>query len=231
MNTVKICSLRRPVHAQYVAEAGADLFGLIFAEARRQVTPLVAREIVDEARRLHSGLRAVGTFVGHRADDINLIADEVGLDLVQLHRSDVLADGGRIERPVLLVIHTGPATTLESVSSAANAIVESGSLLAGIIVDGFKAGSHGGTGTKADWSLARELAEIYPVILAGGLHTENVGGAIESVGPAGVDVSSGVETDGEKDRAKIIAFVREARAGFERDLIGRVNLVPLSQST
>jgi phosphoribosylanthranilate isomerase len=231
MNTVKICSLRQPVHAQYVAEAGADLFGLIFAEARRQVTPLVAREIVDEARRLHSGLRAVGTFVDHRADDINLIADEVGLDLVQLHRSDVLAEGGRIERPVLLVIHTGPATTLESVSSAATAIVESGSLLAGIIVDGFKAGSHGGTGTKADWSLARELAKIYPVILAGGLHAENVGGAIESVGPAGVDVSSGVETDGEKDRAKIIAFVREARAGFERDLLGRVNVVPLSQST
>ena len=229
-NTVKICSLRQPVHAQYVAEAGADLFGLIFAEARRQVMPLVAREIVAEARRLDSRLRAVGVFVDHRADDINLIADQVGLDLVQLHRPDVVVDGGHIERPVLLVIHTGPATTPESVSSAATAIVESGSLLAGIMVDGFKAGSQGGTGTKADWALARELAKIYPLILAGGLNAENVGGAIESVVPAGVDVSSGVETDAEKDRAKIIAFVREARAAFESDSFGRVDVVPLGQS-
>jgi phosphoribosylanthranilate isomerase len=230
-NTVKICSLRQPVHAEYVAEAGADLFGLIFAEARRQVTLPVAREIVDEAHRLQSGLRAVGAFVDHRPDDINLIADAVGLDLVQLHRPEILAERTRIERPVLLVIHTGPATTLESVSSAAAAIVESGSSLAGIIVDGFKAGSHGGTGTNADWAIAREIASTFPVLLAGGLHPENVGQAIDAVGPAGVDVSSGVETDGEKDRAKIIAFVREARSAMAGASLGRVNVVPLSQST
>ena len=113
--TVKICSLRQPLHAEWVVEAGADLFGLIFANARRQVSRPVAREIVSRARALRpdGSLRSVGVFVEQSIDDINQTADEVGLDLVQLHRPEVLARAGRIERPVILVVHAGEDTTVD----------------------------------------------------------------------------------------------------------------------
>jgi phosphoribosylanthranilate isomerase len=82
------------------------------------------------------------------------------------------------------------------------------------IIDGYRAGEHGGTGVRADWELAREVAKQRPIILAGGLDPENVEAAIAAVGPVGVDVSSGVETGGVKDIAKIEAFVRRAKLGF-----------------
>jgi phosphoribosylanthranilate isomerase len=224
--TVKICSLQQPVHAEYVVEAGADLFGLIFAEARRQVSVPAAREIVGQARTLRAdgGPRAVGVFVEQVANDINRIADEVGLDLVQLHRPEA-AVGQRIERPVIVVIHATPQTTGSAVADYIGAIEESGTLVAGIAVDAYSASSHGGTGKVAEWAIARQLARSYPTLLAGGLHPDNVAGAILAVSPYGIDVSSGVETDGEKDRAKIIAFAHAARSAFAAS-VRQVNDVP-----
>jgi phosphoribosylanthranilate isomerase len=228
--TVKICSLRQPVHAEYVVEAGADLFGLIFAEARRRVSAPVAREIVGQARKLRpdSGPRAVGVFVEQDANDINRIADEVGLDLVQLHRPEAII-GHRIERPAIVVVHATPQTAADAVTAQIAAIEASGTHVAGIAVDAFSANSHGGTGRVADWAIARELVRSFPVLLAGGLHPGNVAEAIQTVGPFGVDVSSGVETDGEKDLAKIIAFAQAARAAFAAS-VRQVDVVPLGQS-
>ncbi len=226
--SVKICSLRQPVHAEWVAEAGADMFGLIFANARRQVSIPVAREIVDRARAigLDGTLRSVGVFVEQSIDEINRTADEVGVDLVQLHRAEVLERGGRIERPLILVVHANEDTTVESI---ANLIDRLGSTLAAIAVDAYSANAQGGTGTVANWTVARQIASVYPTILAGGLHPENVGEAIAAVGPNSVDVSSGVETNGDKDRAKILAFVSEARRAFHAS-VGQVDRVPLGQA-
>jgi phosphoribosylanthranilate isomerase len=229
-NTVKICSLQRVNHVEYVCLAGADLYGLIFAAAKRQVTPSDAREIVREARRLSSHLLSVGVFVEQSPEEINRLADKVGLDLVQLHQFDPTAFGTRIERPVLLAIHTDPSTTVESVAIKVAAFQKSGSLLAGLVVDGYAAGVHGGAGVRADWAMARQIAERYPTLLAGGLNPTNVAEAIDIVGPAGVDVSSGVETDGRKDRHKIISFVQRARRAMAHYSIGQVNDLPLGQS-
>lgn len=231
-NTIKICSLRDPDHAGHVVDAGADLFGLIFANVRRQVSEQQATEIATEARRLApgGGLRSVGVFVEHSAAEINRIAERVGLDLVQLHRSEVFREGVPIERPVLLAVRTAPGTTVEYVDATVAALVDSGSQLAGLIVDGYKAGAHGGSGTKADWVVAREIAARYPTLLAGGLTPDNVVDAIHEVRPHGVDVSSGVETDGEKDRRKISAFVRNARAALGPASLREVDDSPLGQA-
>jgi len=230
--SVKLCSLRQPVHAEWVVEAGADMFGLIFANARRQVSIPVAREIVDRARAIgpEGTLRSVGVFVEQSIDEINRTADEVGLDLVQLHRSEVLERGGQIERPVILVVHANEDTTVESIVKLVDSVESSGSLLAAVAVDAYSTHGQGGTGTVANWSVARQIVSVYPTILAGGLHPENVGDAIAAVGPNCVDVSSGVETDGEKDREKKAAFVQAARRAFHAS-VGQVNHVPLGQTT
>jgi phosphoribosylanthranilate isomerase len=80
------------------------------------------------------------------------------------------------------------------------------------VVDAAPAGTYGGSGTKADWTEAREFARRYPTMLAGGLTAENVGAAIERVAPLGVDVASGVEqAPGRKDHARVRAFVRAGK--------------------
>src|SRR6476620_11053774 len=146
--TVKICSLRKPLHAEWVGEAGADLFGLIFAEARRQVSVPVAHEIPAQARSLRPDgtLQSVGVFVEQSADEINRTADEVGLDLVQIHRPDVTMRGGRIERPAILVVHASEETTLDSIASLVEEFEATGSTLAGVAVDAFTNDARGGTG-------------------------------------------------------------------------------------
>jgi phosphoribosylanthranilate isomerase len=82
------------------------------------------------------------------------------------------------------------------------------------LIDGFDANHHGGAGVKADWNFAAELAADYPILLAGGLNPENVADAIGTVEPIGVDVSSGVETDGMRDPQKLQSFIEAAKAGF-----------------
>jgi phosphoribosylanthranilate isomerase len=81
------------------------------------------------------------------------------------------------------------------------------------LVDAHIAGAYGGTGTQADWSRAARIARQVPTVLAGGLTPENVAAAIAQVQPLGVDVSSGVERDGQKDPALITAFIAAARCG------------------
>ena len=211
---IKICSLREPHQAEFAVAAGASAVGFIFADARRRVTVDHAREIVGELRRLDADGRilAVGVFVDQSADEVNRTADAVGLNVVQLHGAeppDVLA---RLERPVLKVVRGTEADAAGSIT----AYEQSNAAPVAYLVDGTSKDAAGGTGTRADWQAAMELARATRLILAGGLTPENVCEAIRVVRPLGVDVSSGVETDGAKDRAKVIAFARTARAAVAR---------------
>ena len=221
---IKICSLQAPEHAEWVIEAGADMFGLIFAQARRQISVVAARAIVARSREVATEPpKAVGVFVEQTVDEINAVADEVGLDYVQVNKPERITGAVALNRPALVVIHTSPGLIRASVVQTISRVQETGTEIAGLIVDGFRSDSYGGTGTVADWNLARELAVAHPVMLAGGLHPANVSEAIDLVQPVGVDVSSGVETDGVKDRDKILAFVAAARAS----LLRRVDVLPI----
>jgi phosphoribosylanthranilate isomerase len=85
----------------------------------------------------------------------------------------------------------------------------------GVLVDGYAEGALGGTGARADWGRAREIAATFPFVLAGGLDPDNVGAAIREVRPIGVDVSSGVEVEGIKTAGRIHEFIHAARKAFQ----------------
>jgi phosphoribosylanthranilate isomerase len=210
---IKICGVRSPEIARVVAEQGADLMGLIFAPARRQVTEERARQIVaglevDENRRP----KVVGVFVNESVDEMNRLADSVGLDFIQLSGDEPVEIQGALNRPVIRALRLPIGMTPVEARNLAEEYLDCPTPAMALLLDTHVSGSYGGNGIPGDWNVARALAERYPAILAGGLRPETVADALRTVQPFGVDVSSGVETDGVKDAGKIMQFIAAARA-------------------
>ena len=201
---VKICGIRFPEHAQVAIDAGADMLGLIFYEpSHRYIHPQSARTLVESIQHEHTTADVVGVFVNCEADFINDIAQQVGLQFVQLHGDETPEFCQRIKRPVIKALRLNSLADI----SRARAYHEASWR---ILLDTPTA-HWGGTGETHDWTLARSVAQIMPILLAGGLTPENVAEAIHQVEPWGVDVSSGVETGRVKDVEKIREFIRRAR--------------------
>lgn len=210
---VKICGVRTPEQAIAAAEAGADYIGLIFyPQSHRLVTPEQAAAITGALRkRREAGKhapKAVGVFVNEPPEKINALAQACGLDLAQLSGDESPAICRAIHMPVMKAARPRSLDDLAHLAAYRPGVQA-------FLLDTPIAGMWGGTGAVGDWSLARELARRSPTLLAGGLTPENVGAAIQAVQPWGVDVSSGVETNGTKDTAKIQAFLAAAR-GVQR---------------
>jgi phosphoribosylanthranilate isomerase len=196
---VKICGISDVSSALVASEAGADAIGLIFAPSRRQVTPQRAREITAA---LPPFVSKVGVFVDEDHHRIEDLASACGLQAVQLHgaESPEFCEGFGV--PVIKAIRVKDASSLEGLSDYR---------VSAFLLDTYDASALGGTGKAFDWSLAARATQIHRVILSGGLTPENVMSALTRVHPYGVDVSSGVETDGTKDHGKIRAFIRRVR--------------------
>ncbi len=226
MTFVKICGVSDPVTARAAAAFGADFVGVVFAPSKRQVTIGQAGRIAGSlGQREHLSNDAgaaeieaalgrrrpllVGVFADQDADTINDIAEGCGLDLVQLSGSEPWELNEHIRRPILKCLKLRPAETAEELMTHFHdsAIV---------LLDPYVEGAYGGTGVTLDWTVASEVARQTPTVLAGGLTPANVGEAVREVQPWGVDVSSGVESDGSKDPAKIRAFIAAAKA--QRDV-------------
>jgi phosphoribosylanthranilate isomerase len=150
----------------------------------------------------------VGIFAGQDLETVNAIADECGLDLVQLSGGEPWQECLLIARQVIKVVHVEQGATAGDVLGR----IEAGTAIA-CLLDTASEGAYGGSGLAMDWALAREVASRLPIVLAGGLTPENVGEAVGTVRPWGVDVSSGVETGGVKDAEKIRAFVQASKEG------------------
>ncbi len=212
MTMVKIDGISKIEDAQAVVEAGADYLGMIFAPSPRQVTPETARRIVEVLDDIRLRPKVVGVFVNTPVSDINRLADFCGLELVQLSGDEPWEYCRSIERPIIKVVHVsgheGTEAVLEEISQGESVLGVDGFTC---LLDTAVKGQYGGTGEKFDWTLAREVGRQRPVMIAGGLTPENVGEAIKTARPWGVDVSSGVETGGSKDITKIQAFVRAVR--------------------
>jgi phosphoribosylanthranilate isomerase len=210
---VKICGLRSFELAQETNDAGADLIGFVFAPSRRQVTADQVRPIVDA---LTGPAIPVGLFVDESVEEINAIAKAAGIRLLQLHWRPNDGELLRFDLPYYLVRRTEPGATYDAVAPELDRMLRSPTPPRWIMVDAYHPGQSGGTGKLADWDLSAKLAASFPIMLAGGLKPETVDEAIERVRPAHVDVSSGVEIDGEKSPERIRAFVQNARAAFDR---------------
>lgn len=225
MTLVKICGVRTVEQALCAADAGAEMIGLVFyAPSHRAVTVAEAAAISRALRGAGGRARAVGLFVNEAADYINQVCAAAALDLVQLSGDEPTELLPRIERPLLRtvriaasddigVIQDGMRRDLEAVANRPIGPLDRPIVF---LLDAHVEGAFGGTGARANWSLARELAREFPLVLAGGLTPETVASAVVAARPLGVDVSSGVETNRVKDLAKIRQFVEAVRDADNR---------------
>ena len=143
------------------------------------------------------------------------IAEEAGIDALQLHGSETPELLQDLPVPALKAFRPRPGIDAAHVVAEINRYRSSSTPPVGILIDGYTEGLPGGTGARADWQRAKEIGAAFPFLLAGGLDPDNVGAAIREVRPLGVDVSSGVETDGVKTADRIEQFIRAARVAFQ----------------
>ena len=216
---VKICGNREPQHAVAAADSGADLIGMIFAPGRRQVTPAEGKAIADAVRQgRQKPPKLVGVFVNAPADEVNRIARECNLDMVQLAGGEPWAYCGQIKLPIIKVLHVDEAGAAETGLSALARMCQEATMRAyTILLDSGADRMPGGTGKTFDWKIAQQLSQDFQFLMAGGLKPETVAEAISIANPWGVDVSSGVETGGVKDVAKIQAFIRAAKSARDSE--------------
>jgi phosphoribosylanthranilate isomerase len=192
---VKVCGITRAEDAQLAAEYGAAAIGFNFwPNSPRYCFPEQAKAIVDT---LPPFVARVGVFVDSPADRIEEIVQKVGLSAVQLHGSETPEACKQLSVPVIKALHVTDGLSAADLSHYD---------VAAFLLDA-PSDEYGGSGMVFDWNLAVKLDAQRPVIIAGGLTPSNVGRAIETVHPYGVDVASGVEVSpGIKDPEKIAAF-------------------------
>ena len=216
MTLVKICGIQGVAEALAAAQAGADYVGIIFVPGmRRRMPEEQARTIIAqfrEARGDRDTPKVVGLFADQPLEEVNRIAQECQLEMVQLCGHESPQYCRQMIRPVIKVLHVpengAPAAVVRELSERMREYIQAGCQCT---LDKAQKGQPGGTGRLFNWTVAKELATSYPFLLAGGLTPENVGVAVREVAPWGVDVSSGVETGRVKDTEKITAFVQAVR--------------------
>lgn len=196
---VKICGITSEDDALFAVAMGADAVGFVFAPSTRQVAPQV---VYDITRRLPPEILTVGVFRDESPERVLDIVHRSGVKAAQLHGHETPAMVAEVSRHVRWVIKAVAAG-----SPDARHADQFGTDI--VLVDAQSPGS----GEAFDWSLVDEVAPGPRLILAGGLHPDNVEAAVRAVRPWGVDVSSGVEkSPGRKDALKVKAFVERARA-------------------
>jgi phosphoribosylanthranilate isomerase len=206
---IKICGLKSAEDSIAVCAAGADMLGFNFyRESVRYIERKACREIVALVQRNFPDVTCVGVFVNLPPAEVEQALRYCGLDLAQLSGDESIADYAALNGRAFKALR--PRSPKE-LAAAISSLPLRGAPPA-FLIDAHQAGSYGGTGEIADWTLAESVASSYPIVLAGGLTAENVADAIRQVRPWGVDVASGVERErGIKDVHLISAFIHAAR--------------------
>jgi len=219
MTRVKICGITEESHALAAVEAGADFIGLVFASSSRRITPAKAYEIASAVKKNSNTTKVVGIFVNAPQSMVNKVADFCGLDWIQLSGDESWEYCRDVIKPIIKAIPVEQQSPEEIYAklSAGSKLLSTQRFIT--LLDSQANGKYGGTGLTFDWEIAQQVARRFPVIIAGGLNSENVAQAIELVAPWGVDVSSGVEVDGIKSPAKIRAFIEAVRRADENKRI------------
>ena len=214
---VKMCGISKVETIPAVVEAKPDYMGLVFAPSKRQVTVDQAKTLVEElhkqyTKRYNNGaeqsnndeIKTVGVFVNETLENLVTIATEANLDVVQLHGDE---DESFIQSlKERTNVEVWKAVQIRSAADAETWIDSSADML---LFDAYHKDERGGTGEVFDWSCLDEFER--PFMLAGGIDSTNVARAIRTVRPYGIDISSGIETEGVKDDEKIKAFTNIVR--------------------
>ena len=214
---VKMCGISKVETIPAIVDAKPDYMGLVFAPSKRQVTVDQAKILVEELHRGYAKkygsdtehdkngtIKTVGVFVNETIDNLVTIANEVNLDAVQLHGDEDEAFIQSLKERTN--VEVWKAVQIRSAADAESWIDSSADML---LFDAYHKDERGGTGEVFDWSCLDEFER--PFMLAGGIDSTNVARAIRTVRPYGIDISSGIETDGVKDDEKIKAFTNIVR--------------------
>ena len=197
MTKVKICGLSTKEAVETAVSAGADYIGFVFAPSKRQVTLAQAAEL---AKLIPSHIQKVGVFVSPSREELLEAIEKIGLDLVQIHGQ--VADD---------LFENLPCASIQAMQVDGNGHVPN-SQADYLLFDAPVAGS----GQTFDWGQLDTTELSQPFFIAGGLNEANVEEAIQHFTPYAVDVSSGVETDGQKDHEKIRRFIERVKHGISR---------------
>ena len=211
---VKMCGISKVETIPAVVEAKPDYMGLVFAPSKRQVTVEQAKILIEELHRGYAKkygsdtehdkndtIKTVGVFVNETVDNLVTIANEANLDAVQLHGDEdetfiqSLKERTNVEVWKAIQIRTA-ADTEKWIDSSVDML----------LFDAYHKDERGGTGEVFDWSSLDAFER--PFMLAGGIDSTNVARAIRTIRPYGIDISSGIETNGVKDDEKITAFTK-----------------------
>lgn len=199
MTKIKLCGLSRPCDIQTANELRLEYIGFVFApKSKRYIDPQKAALLKEL---LSSDIRAVGVFVNEAPDTVAALLNSGIIDIAQLHGSEDEAYIQRLrqrtDQPIIKAFQIKTCHDLAEAeaSNADHILLDSGA----------------GTGNVFDWSILQDVKR--PYFLAGGLSPDNVGDAVRLLHPYAVDVSSGIETDGHKDKEKAAAFIAAVRKG------------------
>ncbi|MFS0689462.1 phosphoribosylanthranilate isomerase [Sporosarcina sp. 179-K 8C2 HS] len=199
MTKVKICGLMEPKHVQAAVEAGADAVGFVFAPSRRRVAIAEAKEL---AQFVPEHVMKIGVFVNADREELEHAFREVPLDYIQYHGGESSTFIEKVGLPSIKVLSVHGSEDVEKVHGYQTEYV---------LFDTPGVEFSGGSGKVFDWGLLNRDVPRDQLILAGGLHVQNVKEAIRQVRPFMVDVSSGVEIDRRKDETLIREFIRAVK--------------------
>ena len=204
---VKMCGISKVETIPAVVEAKPDYMGLVFAPSKRQVTVEQAKMLVEALHKQCKeqnnmvSIKTVGVFVNETLDNLVTIANEANLDVVQLHGDEDEAFIQSLKERTN--VEVWKAVQIRRAADAEAWIDSSADML---LFDAYHKDERGGTGDVFDWSCLDTFER--PFMLAGGIDSTNVARAIRTVRPYGIDISSGIETNGVKDDEKITAFIK-----------------------
>ena len=205
---IKICGIKKINNAKCVLENKADYLGLIFVKkSRRYIDFFTAEKLIKEIKKTNYQTKIVGVFENESSETINDYVEKLKLDFAQIagkFDDDLL---GKIKYPKIIQISIKEDDSEKNISKIIN---HYRTLNHKILLDSFDKNIGGGTGKKFNWKLVKNLVQSENVFLAGGLNSKNIKEALNFL-PWGVDISSGVEENGEKDNRKIAKFIKMVR--------------------
>ena len=217
---IKICGITNLEDATGISYLGVDAIGFVLStNSPRRVKPETAKEIITVLRGSGIKVPAAGVFVNEKIERVIQCSNLLGLDYIQLsgdedddYIKNLREGSGKIKIIKALRIKNNNKDKKDMIDEIDEKIDKLKDYADFILLDSYRKGIYGGTGVLLDWEMLKNYCSKIPVILSGGLDPENVKRAVNTVGPFGVDASSGLEIyPGKKDLNKVAGFVNVLR--------------------